>query len=1121
MLVHKKRNAKLYQRWVGVVAFAVFFSFAGTVAQAATVHQAADALKSEGSFTPRHTENTYVEATNTFSGENVKYYLLTHDAAKQTLTEVTYAGTVYPLESVTVVAADDFDFKSLDFKNKDGTMTKLLNYTVASKDYTIFFDDGIYNNTDSTDYTGLSKENASYVGLNKAANGDPAVVISKNPRSGTGNANIDGKMERWIFMHKNIYIENLRFDAKGKDMYPVGGGSGSSKVPQNRGEYFFTITGGGVEKGCDGFVMRDVVLENIGADSSTEYPAFWGVDTRNKNIAINVLYNPGRVNIENLKVRNIKTTEGYGILQSEYVDDLFYKNIELDASAANVKSRSIKIEQSGTQTAGQATYVAPENQGVVFSGNINLPASEMHNHIYVQDYRYKYVKAPADFRYAAWNMSNGTYFNAAFEMHKNRPATADNRALQDLEDHYWVVNANADAPVTIEEQLKDILTVINYAKMPDTTPRAPQANIKLVTQTTIPSFTVPDGFAAMNTQIVAVKEYTALYDAKELVPVAQDAFITLPASNNVKLYNFDFHENAKITMHEAVQGITALNADMLNDPLQTSDLGGAAYPKYETYALNLPSAARVSNSSKDFSFVNCKFTVLAKSIQIGNAPPDKTLTTGQDWSLQALFLSGYSLGTITDIAGNPIDNQDVIWVSGDPAIASVDANGLVHAVANGTVKIYLKAIDSNNGGEIEKPFDAVDLIIKRPATLLYEFQSATQGKDLPAEVAALLPANKNTFYGEVETPIAPAQAAVALAEGKWVFQGWEPATVTISNDSEKFIGRWAFEANTVSIGYLFQSGTAGVEIPNEVKNLLPAAVLANYGETITPAAPASTSVETQNGTWTFQGWNLAQIVAGVQAESQFIGTWTFTERVVVPKYQVIYEFLATAAGETLPQEVLALRPANQSEVENGTAVTPAQPAQTSVAVSGGKWIFQGWNKASDIVAASNVVFSGRWLFEPLPSPSAVSVSVKKNWNDNNNQNGVRPANAMVQLFRNGTAYGSVVTLSGDNGWSYIWSGLSEEYTWTVDEVNIPAAYAKSIANVTRDFTITNTYQPPQAETPQPPAAAQKAKPSRIPKTGDASANSFWLFLMIGSGGMLPLMGFAARRKNLRANKPEK
>ncbi|MGL4283978.1 hypothetical protein [Eubacterium aggregans] len=68
-------------------------------------------------------------------------------------------------------------------------------------------------------------------------------TLSKEPRSGAGNPNIDDKMERWIFMNQEIYLENLKFDGKGKDMYPVGGGSGSSKVPKNRGEYFFVVTG--------------------------------------------------------------------------------------------------------------------------------------------------------------------------------------------------------------------------------------------------------------------------------------------------------------------------------------------------------------------------------------------------------------------------------------------------------------------------------------------------------------------------------------------------------------------------------------------------------------------------------------------------------------------------------------------------------------------------------------------------------------------------------------------------------------------------------------------------------------------------------------------------------------
>ncbi|MEG0358431.1 MAG: hypothetical protein RR598_04150 [Anaerorhabdus sp.] len=684
---------------IGFVLAAISFSSI-LVSFAYTVQKDGDAPNSIGDFTPKYTEESYVNASNTFSGQGIKYYLITHDETKSNLTSLTYLGVDYSLESVVVNKSNDIDFKNVNFSNKDGTTIKLLNYAVPSKDFTIFFDDGLFNNVDSTDYTVFSKENASYIGLNKDINGEPLTVISKNPRSGTGNPNIDDKMERWIFMHKNIYLENLKFDGKNKDMYPVGGGSGTTKVPKNRGEYFFTITGGGVEKGCDGFVMRNIILENIGSDNTTEYPSFWGVDTRNKNIALNILYNPGQINIENVKIRNIKTTEGYGIIQNEYVSDLFYRDISIDSALSNSKSRSIKIEQSGTQSVGQPTYVSPENQSVIFAGIIDLPEDTFHNHIYVQDYRYKYIGVPEDFRYAVWNMSNGNYFNASFELHKEKPNTADNRAIQDLIDNYWVIDGNKNSTVGIQEQLDDIFTVMNYAKTVDNKNRAPQANIKLVTKTVIPSFVVPSRYSDMNVNIVAQTLVENLHTNKNLVSVETGAIITLPINNNIKLYNFDFHTNANYTLKEVIQGI--------EEPITPVDpgeiIGIPGYPIYTSYYNE--QSPKVINSNEN-TFINNKFTVVAKNLQI--TTKKSTLVVGSTTNEVATLNNGVSL--FDNIIGSKIDDSAIVWFSSDSNIATIDSNGVLTTHAMGDVTIYAKARDIYNQGEIEKPFDSYVLSV--------------------------------------------------------------------------------------------------------------------------------------------------------------------------------------------------------------------------------------------------------------------------------------------------------------------------------------------------------------------------------------------------------------------------
>jgi len=49
-----------------------------------------------------------------------------------------------------------------------------------------------------------------------------------------------------------------------------------------------------------------------------------------------------------------------------------------------------------------------------------------------------------------------------------------------------------------------------------------------------------------------------------------------------------------------------------------------------------------------------------------------------------------------------------------------------------------------------------------------------------------------------------------------------------------------------------------------------------------------------------------------------------------------------------------------------------------------------------------------------------------------------------------------VVLKDENDWSYNWTDLTDEYTWSVDEKSVPAGYTKNVTRDGYDFTITNT-----------------------------------------------------------------
>ncbi|MBE6966935.1 MAG: Cna B-type domain-containing protein [Ruminococcaceae bacterium] len=91
---------------------------------------------------------------------------------------------------------------------------------------------------------------------------------------------------------------------------------------------------------------------------------------------------------------------------------------------------------------------------------------------------------------------------------------------------------------------------------------------------------------------------------------------------------------------------------------------------------------------------------------------------------------------------------------------------------------------------------------------------------------------------------------------------------------------------------------------------------------------------------------------------------------------------------------------------------------------------------------------------------ALTVNVEKVWDDGGYH--ARPDSVKVTLYRDNAAF-DTVTLSKNNNWRYSWTNLTDEYSWSVDEAEIPAEYVKSVTNEGNDWTVTNTRTPNPAE----------------------------------------------------------
>ncbi|WP_422071046.1 LPXTG-anchored SHIRT domain periscope protein [Streptococcus gordonii] len=251
----------------------------------------------------------------------------------------------------------------------------------------------------------------------------------------------------------------------------------------------------------------------------------------------------------------------------------------------------------------------------------------------------------------------------------------------------------------------------------------------------------------------------------------------------------------------------------------------------------------------------------------------------------------------------------------------------------------------------------------------HEFVSGTPGKELPQEVKALLPADQTDLKdGSQATPTQPSKTEVKTAEGTWSFKSYDKTSETINGADAHFVGTWEFTPSpTYKATHEFVSGTPGKELPQEVKDLLPADQTdLKDGSQATPTQPSKTEVKTAEGTWSFKSYDKpSETING--ADAHFVGTWEFTP---APTYKATHEFVSGTPGKELPQEVKDLLPADQTDLKDGSQATPTQPSKTEVKTAEGTWSFKSYDKTSETINGADAHFVGTWEFTPAPTYKA-------------------------------------------------------------------------------------------------------------------------------------------------------
>lgn len=271
--------------------------------------------------------------------------------------------------------------------------------------------------------------------------------------------------------------------------------------------------------------------------------------------------------------------------------------------------------------------------------------------------------------------------------------------------------------------------------------------------------------------------------------------------------------------------------------------------------------------------------------------------------------------------------------------------------------------DDDSGGAVGlwayRPYSEMQKV-----NVTYEFEAA-DGTSLPSEVLAYLPAAESHDVNTEITATQPASVSVDINGKKWVFKGYKEGNTQVAAQDIVFHGVWEQESTTYKASYRFESGTDSMELPEEVKALLPSDDNAYENEAkVTSKAPSQTSVEVQDGTWNFVSYDETEKTVN-RDNVEFVGTWTYTPK----EYHVVYHFGSGSDDYDLPQEVMDLLPVDTQEYSNHEVVSTILPAQQKVTVENGEWVFKGYDADTKTVQNANVSFIGTWVFEANRYPA--------------------------------------------------------------------------------------------------------------------------------------------------------
>ena len=227
----------------------------------------------------------------------------------------------------------------------------------------------------------------------------------------------------------------------------------------------------------------------------------------------------------------------------------------------------------------------------------------------------------------------------------------------------------------------------------------------------------------------------------------------------------------------------------------------------------------------------------------------------------------------------------------------VDAQGYSNYEVVSTILPVQQKVTVENGEWVFKGYDADTKTVQNANVsfigtwvfeanrypVSYRFVSLTSGLDLPEEVNILLPFDEKNYEDQTTVHVKDLlQRQVKVANGTWLFEGFDAQEKVVNHAGVEFVGTWKFvadnEENPVYYHghYQFVSTDSQYNLPDVILSMLPND-RSDYrdGETVHAILPIGQKVVLANGTWTFLGYDAGEKVVHGQ-DVTFVGRWEYT-----------------------------------------------------------------------------------------------------------------------------------------------------------------------------------------------------------------------------------------------------